>query len=462
MKKRERYKKLISVMEVLILMLTHTYFYAVLWYSYYSGLMPKKLQFYRRGHWAVIAMYVLVLWLFTKLYGGFKVGYLRLFDVIYSQLLSLFCANVVLYIQVCMLTREYVTPIPIMKMTVVQVAVILVWVLVCRVLYMKLYPPRNLLLVYGEKTPIDFINKVNARKDKYFIQKKIHVSEGMEKIKEAIAECEGVMICETASHPRNEVLKYCFIHSVRTYVVPKVTDLMLIGSDEMHLFDTPLLISRNQGLTGEQLAIKRVMDIVFSLLACVLASPIMLVIALAIKIYDRGPVIYKQVRLTRDGKEFNIYKFRSMSVDAEKAGARLAMKNDKRVTPIGKVIRKLHLDELPQLFNILKGDMSFVGPRPERPEIFAKYEKELPEFAFRLKVKAGLTGYAQVYGKYNTTPRDKVKLDVAYIEHYSVWLDIKLMLLTFKILFQKENTEGVDENQTTALKTGKTDKGNEK
>jgi len=437
---------------VLLLMALHTYLYATLWYSYYSELIPRKLQFYRRGHWAVIAMYILVLWLFTKLYGGFKVGYLRLFDVIYSQFLSLLCSNVVLYIQICMLTRDYVTPIPLFIMTGIQACIILLWVFGCRFLYMKLYPPRNLLLVYGEKTPVDFINKINARKDKYFIKKKIHVSEGMEKIKAAIAECEAVMICETASHPRNEVLKYCFIHSVRTYVVPKVTDLMLMGSDEIHLFDTPLLMSRNQGLSGEQAAVKRLMDIVLGLIACVVASPFMILIAIAIKAYDRGPVFYKQIRLTRAGKEFEIYKFRSMSVDAEKGGARLAMKNDSRVTPVGKVIRNLHLDELPQLFNILKGEMSFVGPRPERPEIFEQYKKELPEFEFRLKVKAGLTGYAQVYGKYNTTPRDKVKLDVAYIEHYSVWLDLKLMLLTFKILFQKENTEGVDQNQTTALK----------
>lgn len=440
------------MLEVLILMLVHTYLYSVLWYNYYSQLVPKALRFYRRGHWAVIGMYILVLWLFTKLYGGFKVGYLRLFDVIYSQLLSLVCANVVLYFQICIITREYVTPLPIGIMTLVQVVIILIWVFACRFLYMKLYPPRNLLLVYGEKTPVDFINKINARKDKYFIAKKIHVSQGMEKIKAAIEECEGVMICETASHPRNEVLKYCFLHSVRTYVVPKVTDLMLIGSDEMHLFDTPLLLSRNQGLSGEQLLIKRIVDILISGVACIIASPFMILIAIAVKVYDGGPVIYKQTRLTKDGKEFSIYKFRSMSVDAEKGGARLAMKNDSRVTPVGKVLRNLHMDELPQLFNILKGDMSIVGPRPERPEIFEQYEEELPEFAFRLKVKAGLTGYAQVYGKYNTTPRDKVKLDVTYIEHYSLWLDIKLMLLTIKILFQKENTEGVDESQTTALK----------
>lgn len=452
MKKRERYKRVLGAVEALLLLLVHAYFFTVLWYGYYSQLVPKKLQFYRRGHWAVIGMYILVLWLFTKLYGGFKVGYLRLFDVIYSQLLSLLCANIVLYFQICIITREYVNPIPVALMTVAQVIVILIWVFACRFLYMKLYPPRHLLLVYGEKTPVDFINKVNSRKDKYLIEEKIHVSEGMDKIIAAIDRCEGVMICETASHPRNEVLKYCFLHSVRTYVVPKVTDLMLMGSDEMHLFDTPLLLSRNQGLSGEEQFVKRVMDILVSGVACIIASPFMILIALCVKLYDGGPVIYKQTRLTKDGRPFSIYKFRSMRVDAEKDGARLAMKNDSRVTPVGKVLRNLHMDELPQLFNILKGDMSIVGPRPERPEIFKQYEEEFPEFAFRLKVKAGLTGYAQVYGKYNTTPRDKVKLDVTYIEHYSIWLDIKLMLLTIKILFQKENTEGVSKDQTTALK----------
>ena len=177
-----------------------------------------------------------------------------------------------------------------------------------------------------------------------------------------------------------------------------------------------------------------------------------LVIALPIKLYDGGPVFYKQERLTQDGQTFMIYKFRSMRVDSEKDGARLAMKNDNRITPIGNILRKLHLDELPQIINIFKGEMSVVGPRPERKEIADQYAKEIEEFPFRLKVKAGLTGYAQVYGKYNTTPYDKLKLDLYYIQNYSFFLDIKLILLTVKILFQKENTEGVESWQTTASK----------
>ena len=148
-----------------------------------------------------------------------------------------------------------------------------------------------------------------------------------------------------------------------------------------------------------------------------------------------------------------IWKFRSMVVDAEADGkARLASKNDDRITWIGKFIRKVRIDELPQLFNILKGEMSFIGPRPERPEIIEQYMKEIPEFTFRTKVKAGLAGYAQVYGKYNTTPYDKLKLDLAYIEGYSTWMDIKLMLLTLRVLLTPDATEGVGEDQVTAMK----------
>ena len=200
----------------------------------------------------------------------------------------------------------------------------------------------------------------------------------------------------------------------------------------------------------QQLFFKRIVDIIFSLAGLVIASPFMILIALAIKLYDGGPVFYKQPRLTKDKQIFMILKFRSMKMDSEVKGAQLAKKEDDRITPVGKLIRRIHFDELPQIFNILKGDMSLVGPRPERPEIAALYSERIPEFDYRLKVKAGLTGYAQVYGKYNTTPYDKLKLDLTYIETYSLKLDLKLLMLTFKILFQKENTEGVEAWQKTA------------
>ena len=177
----------------------------------------------------------------------------------------------------------------------------------------------------------------------------------------------------------------------------------------------------------------------------------MLVAGIAIRCYDGGPAFYRQVRCTKDKREFEIIKFRSMVVDSEKDGkARLAAENDDRITPIGKFIRATRIDELPQFFNILKGDMSFVGPRPERPEIIAEYEQEIPEFAYRTRVKAGLTGYAQVYGKYNTTNLDKLKLDLIYVERGSILLDLKLILLTIKVVFIKDSTEGLEEGETTA------------
>ena len=182
----------------------------------------------------------------------------------------------------------------------------------------------------------------------------------------------------------------------------------------------------------------------------------MLVVALLIKLGDGGPCIYKQRRLTKDGKIFELYKFRSMRVDAEADGvARLSTgDNDDRITPVGRFIRRCRLDELPQLLNILLGSMSIVGPRPERPEIAEQYEKDLPEFRLRLQAKAGLTGYAQVYGTYSTTPYDKLQLDLMYISRPSIIEDIRIMFMTLKILFMKESTEGFTEDAAAAVSSG--------
>ncbi len=268
--------------------------------------------------------------------------------------------------------------------------------------------------------------------------------------------CNAVVIGDITVDERKQIVKYCYGNSIRFYLFPKIGDVILTGAEELHVFDSPILLTREYSLTIEERVIKRTIDIVFSLILIILTSPLMLLTALAVKLYDRGPVLYKQVRCTRNAKEFKIYKFRSMRVDAESDGvARLASKGDSRITPVGKFIRKCRLDELPQLFNILKGEMSFIGPRPERPEIIKQYVEIMPEFAYRMKVKAGLAGFAQVYGKYNTTPYDKLKLDLIYIEKYSLMLDLKLMLLTLKVLLWPDSTEGVEKEQITALKNEK-------
>ena len=196
--------------------------------------------------------------------------------------------------------------------------------------------------------------------------------------------------------------------------------------------------------------LKRLFDIILALIGILLGGIPMLIIALCVKLESPGPALFKQDRIGKNGKVFKIYKFRSMRVQKEDDKNCITRKNDDRITPVGHIIRKLHLDELPQILNIIKGDMSFVGPRPEWTATTEQYAQNLPEFLLRLKVKAGLTGYAQIYGKYNTTPYDKLMLDLTYIEKYSFLLDLKLMLMTVKVLFQKENTEGIEDWQTSA------------
>ena len=451
MENRERYKRLIMFSASALIVAIETLLFAYIWYRFYAhkNVIGRRFD---RGNQVVIGLYVLMMYFFYKIYGGFKVGYLRVFEVIYSQILSVVCVNFITYLQLCLIGRwrlgEHLSPM--LAMTGIDLVIVVVWVVGMRFVYTRLYPPRQMLMIYGGRNPVDLRDKLETREDKYAIKEMAPLSLGLDALKEKIDGYRAVVIGDIPSHERNVLLKYCFERDIRCYSIPKLSDIMLRNADDIHLFDTTLLLSRNLRLTAEQLFFKRVVDIVFSLLGLVIASPFMLLIALAIKLYDGGPVFYKQPRLTRDKRVFMILKFRSMKMDSEIKGAQLARKEDDRITPVGRIIRQIHFDELPQIFNILKGDMSLVGPRPERPEIAALYSERIPEFDYRLKVKAGLTGYAQVYGKYNTTPYDKLKLDLTYIETYSLRLDIKLLMLTFKILFQKENTEGVEAWQKTA------------
>ena len=425
--------------------------YAWQWYNIYAHIM--LVQYYRRGHWAIIALYALYCVLFLKIFGGFKVGYLRNMDALYGQALAIFFQNAVAYLQLALLGLwRFGTHLEhFVYLVIIEAGMAILWTLLTRFFYAKIYPPHQMLLIYGDISPRHLINKLDSRQDRYQIRETICLDAGMDAILEKIKEYDTIIIGDIPSHERNQFLKFCYWHEIRCYSIPKISDIIITGSDRIDLFDSILMLNRNNGLSIGERFFKRLMDIVISLAACMILSPIMLVIMIAIKAYDHGPIFYTQERITKDGKPFQILKFRSMIVESEEEGARLARANDDRITPVGHIIRRTHFDELPQLFNILKGEMSVVGPRPERREIFEQYEKSIPEFKFRLKMKAGLTGYAQVYGQYNTVPYDKLKLDLTYIEKYSFWLDIKLCFLTVKILFQKEKSEGVDDTQKTAL-----------
>ena len=440
MRKRERYKRLIMFLATVLIVAVQTGVFAYAWFhDYYTKEVIGRMYGYW-GHWALLVLYAVMVVLISKLFSAFKVGYMRILDVILSQIFSVLVVNAFEYLQLALIGRwRFLTHLePMLWVTGINLIAVVLWVFFMRVIYARIYPPHQVLLIYDKFSPKSLIHKMEERKDKYIVTGTIPLSAG-----------------DIPSHERNLLLKYCFEKNIRCYCQPKISDIMIMSSEKIHMFDTPLLLFRNCGLTVEKQVIKRIFDVVVSGLMLIVLSPLMLIIALLVHFYDGGPVFYKQERLTKDGAVFLVYKFRSMRVDSEKNGARLAMKGDSRVTPVGKVLRNIHFDELPQLINIIKGDMSLVGPRPERPEIAAEYTKEIPEFPYRLKVKAGLTGYAQVYGKYNTTPYDKLKLDLTYIENYSFLLDLQLIATTVKILFQKENTEGVDQWQTTASKREK-------
>lgn len=458
MKRLETMKRVCVLWLSFVGLLMQTAVYAYIWLDYYYPIVNnfnRGLKFYQNGHILIIGIYFILLFFFTNTYGGLKIGYLKTGDVFLSQLFSLLIVNVITYFQISLMNNNLVPPECFMIAMVLQLFIAGVWTGICNSIYRKVFPPREMLLIHGERDIEDILRKFASRKDKYKIVKCIDIKEGLMRLEEEIEKGYGaVVLWDIPTEERNRLLKYCYSRFIRVYMMPKIPDVLIKGSDQLHLFDTPILLTREYALKIEQRVAKRLIDVVCALLLLLIASPIMLITAIVIKCYDGGPVLYKQVRCTRGGKEFQIMKFRSMRVDAEKDGvARLAAKNDSRITPVGKFIRAVRIDELPQLFNILQGDMSFIGPRPERPEIIKQYVEEMPEFVFRMKVKAGLAGYAQVYGKYNTTPYDKLKLDLSYIENYSVWLDLKLMLLTLKILIKPESTEGVDNTQVTAMKS---------
>lgn len=449
MKNREQYKRLIKFIASAILMALQTGIFYFVWFHFYD---MSGAHFFVRGNYVIIAQYAILLFCFNNIYGGFKIGYLRIFEILFSQILAVLCVNAITYLQLCLIGRwEFLSNLPpILLMTVIELALIVIWVFSTHRLMIWLYPAKRMVLVYGEYGPDGLAKKIRTREDNYRICEYVSCDQDIDTIKETILKYGCALLTDIPSKVRNELLKFCFENDVRCYCVPKISDIMITSAANINQFDTSLLLMRNQGLFVDQQIGKRIFDVLLALLLIVLASPIMLVIAIAIKICDRGPVFFKQERLTQYGRVFKVLKFRSMYMRAPDKVYTLTRKGDPRVTPVGNVIRRLHLDELPQLFNILKGDMSFVGPRPECPAIAEDYCKVVPEFNYRLKVKAGLTGYAQVYGKYNTTPYDKLKLDLTYIETYSLLLDIKLILLTFKVIFHPDNTEGIESWQTTA------------
>lgn len=386
-----------------------------------------------------------------RVYNGFAIGDTRVSEIVYSLSLANLIENMVLYLGLVIYSRGFFGVTGIVFLTAIQILFNVCWTVITNRIFFMTNKPLKTAYIYLNQHDLNKLKFTNSYRNfiyKHDVCVYIENPQTLEDVVSKIENCEAIFIAGIHSSLRNSIIKYTVEHHIQVFLEPKIGDILMANATHIKSHNVPMFRIHQGEKKFEYLVCKRLMDIVVSLAALVVLSPLMLIIAVLIKAYDHGPIFYKQVRLTKGGKQFTIYKFRSMSVDAEIDGvARLASENDHRITPIGKLIRSTRIDELPQLFNILKGEMTLVGPRPERPEIMREYEKTLPEFKLRLRVKAGLTGYAQVYGRYNTLPYDKLEMDLMYINDMSLMKDLWIILMTIKILFVKESTQGIIEDK---------------
>lgn len=384
--------------------------------------------------------------LMTRVYGGMDIGEKKSKPIIYSFCVSLLATDLITHLFLCIMNVTvvnegrfvYEAPWLLLCVYLLQVCLITALAYLGNGIYFTFHKPASCLVIKRAGDDTDgLVKKVEKLKKQYRVDKIFNLTDP--NVLDAIDEADAVFFFNLTMSERAPLVAYCYHKRKEIFYSVEIADIVSMGSTQTLFDDTPMMHYTVKGLTFEQRIIKRAMDVAVSLLGLIIASPVMLITAIAIKLEDGGPVFYQQPRVTYAGRVFNVLKFRSMRA-RDGAIHRSVMKDDDRITKTGRLIRKFRIDELPQLINILKSDMSLVGPRPEMVENVQKYTKDLPEFAYRNRAKAGLTGMAQIYGKYNTSPADKLALDLSYIENYSIILDIKLILRTVMVLLTPDDS----------------------
>ena len=419
------------------------------WYLYYEPLTFTARS--RQVSALIIILYSIVFYTLCLKLDGFRASIRKISELVYSQIIAIAITDVCAAVMIWIMSMWFPNLFPGFLCFLGQCAIIPFICWIEHTSFYKNHEPQKTLVVFDARHGAEKLISAYGMEKSFEVIGVLPVEEVLDRIG-ILDEAKVVFICGIHSTDRNKILKECMYRDLQVYIIPRIGDVLMSGAEKMHMFHLPMLRSKRFQPLSEYRGIKRFMDILISGIAIILLSPIMIATVIAVKM-DGGPAFYKQVRLTQNGKTFKILKFRSMCVDAEKmTGAVLSSgENDPRITKVGRFIRACRIDEMPQLINIFKGDMSIVGPRPERPEIAAVYEKELPEFRLRLQAKAGLTGYAQVYGKYNTTPYDKLLMDLMYISSASLFMDLRIAIETLRILFDKQSTEGTEDESATLI-----------
>lgn len=421
---------------------------AVAWISFQA--LPLHIDM--QSFIVVMAGYTMLLITLQRIYHACGYGLAKVGELILSQTLAILLCMAALYLCSALYTHRLYLPIQLCGVVVLQVIISVLWSVLVNHLWFRWHRAPRTAIIYDTPSSLQALYKTPYFTEKYDVCKLIENPADIAAVSAEVENCEVLFTVGIPATLTNGIAKLCLEKNVQGLFVPHLGHIILSGGAYVSGFSVPVLHVQRGGPDHNYRAVKRVLDVVLSLIGIVVTLPIMLVTALAIRHEDKGPVLYRQTRLTKDGREFSILKFRSMTIHAEQDGvARLVNENDTRITRVGRLIRSCRIDELPQLFNILRGDMSIVGPRPERPEIAVQYEQALPEFALRLQVKAGLTGMAQVYGRYNTEPYNKLQMDLMYINEMSMMTDLRLLVATVKTIFARESTQGVATGQETAL-----------
>jgi Sugar transferases involved in lipopolysaccharide synthesis len=454
---QEENRNITHLASIIITVLMEAAFVAV-WLLYYNNIAFRTHR--ELGAVGTILVWLILYLKFCQTYRAFKIASSSIGETAFTQFLSIGFANLILYIGACLIARRYVNVLPGAAAVIVQILLGFIWATKAKQYFLNHVSPKDCILLYdgdvSDKERIigrAFADKLESHYGHLFNIVQNYPVYDVDDITFAeISKYPVIFIYELPLEKRSKITHYCVDSSKRVYITPTVEDIIARGYDVKHFIDTPLFAYNGSFKVNQTYLGKRTLDIFFSLFALVIASPIMLITAIAIKMEDGGDVFFRQKRATQGDKVFDVLKFRSMLMDAEKDGKpHPCVAGDSRITKVGKFIRATRIDELPQIFNILSGNMSWVGPRVERIEHVDLFTKEIPEFSYRLRVKGGLTGYAQIYGKYNTSAHDKLLLDLLYIEQQSFLMDLRIIFLTIKTVFTPEATEGFDEEKSKAI-----------
>ena len=441
---------ILFIMRLLLFCACAGVFFLIFGSKFYFMLIPTRTSFITLG------VFTLVYMMMNIIYGGFDIGKRKSKPIIYSFVLSVFFTDIAAHFFMCIMNITvvhngkfvYDYPLLLLLTYIIQIFIIVVFTYGGNYIYFSANKPHDSIIITrkGEQTD-SIISKIGRYKKQYNITETVFINDP--DILKKIDKADSIFFYNLSVPERNAFVEYCYHCKKDIYYSVELSDIVSLGSHRVYFDDKSMVYAPVKGLTFEQRVIKRIMDLVIAGFGLIITSPIFLITALCIKLEDGGPVFYKQERATYAGKIFNVIKFRSMKVE-DGSIHKSVTKNDDRITRTGRIIRKFRIDELPQLINVIKSDMSIVGPRPEMVENVEKYTKELPEFAYRQRAKAGLTGMAQIYGKYNTSPKDKLIFDLTYINEYSVWLDIKLIFRTLLVLLTPDkSTEAFEDNKKT-------------